>query len=342
MLKKIFSILIITVIVIVIGMILNKTVYKSILPYYWGSSDIGYKRKYLIQNKGRYNTLFLGSSKTHNQIIPEVFDQKAREKNLNISSYNFGISGLLPLESLNIYENLITNDSVNIKNAFIELDWIETINYENLNQTRSFYWLNKNNYSVSINSIKKSSVPLKRKIWGYFHYSLDFLENTLNIGKVQEFFKFKETENNQIFSVTDTNHIFKGYMPLYDTVKNIAVKQYSDVINDAKMSVENFKILSNKTPSKPFVEKLQEIINISKKKGINVYFIIPLQWKYYQYQEILSAANNINGAEIIYLFDPIKFKEMYSPSNFADPNHLNFKGALLYTEEIFKYFLNKK
>ena len=342
MFQKVCSITIITIIVIVTGMILNNTVYKRILPYYWGSSDIGYKRKYLIQNKERYNTIFLGSSKTHNQIIPKFFDQKCHDNNLNITSYNFGVSGLLPLESLNIYENLITKDSINIKNAFIELDWIETINYENLNQVRSFYWLHNKNYLVSINSIKNSAVPINRKIWGYFHYSLNFLENTLNVGKAQEFIKFQELQTNQIYSASDSNNIFRGYIPLFDTLKNFPVKQYNEVISDAKTSIEYFTTLSNNKPSKPYVNKLQEIVDISKKKGIKVYFIIPLQWKYYQYKEILPAAKNITGADIIYLFDPIKFKEMYTQSNFADPNHLNYKGAQLYTEEIFNSFFNKK
>ena len=178
-------------------------------------------------------------------------------------------------------------------------------------------------------------------MWGYFHYSLDFLENTLNVGKVQEYLKFEELQNNQKFDVTDTNSLFHGYMPLSDTINNIPAKQFNDVISDANTSTENFKFLINNKPSKPFVNKLQEIIDISKKKGIQVYFIIPQQWKLYQYKEILAASNNITGAEIIYLFDPIKFKKVYTQSNFADPNHLNFNGALLYTEEIFNSFLNK-
>jgi len=45
---------------------------------------------------------------------------------------------------------------------------------------------------------------------------------------------------------------------------------------------------------------------------------------------------------VICLFDIEKYKDIYTPEHFADPNHLNLKGAELYTEQLFKLFKFEK
>ena len=336
--KKIKIVLWTALVVVILNVILNASLYKNLLPYYWGSLDIVCKREYLIKNKGKYNTVFIGSSKTHNQVVPELFDRRACENKLDIRSYNFGVSGLLPLESLHIYRNLLEKDNLSFKYVFLELDWIETINYENLNQVRSSYWLTPDNYSKSVHSIVTSSVPLKRSLWGYFHYSVDFIENTLNIGKVQEFIKLRSDSSAQMWVASDSNRVFKGYTPLMNTMNKTEFGQFDEVISSANETVKNEGTLKNNKPSAGYLKALQDIITLSNSKGIHLYFVVPLQWKYFQYQEVLPIINNIRGAGIICLFDAEKYKSVYQPENFADPNHLNYKGAPLYTEELFKLF----
>lgn len=336
--QKLASAALVCTLVFLMNILLYTILYKRLLPYYWGSDEISDKREYLIRNKSIYNTIFIGSSKTQNQIIPHQFDQKAKENSLEVRSYNFGIGGLTPLESLHIYENLLVQDSMLFKYAFIELDWIATIKYQNLNATRSFYWLNASNYLRSVNSIAYSSIAFERRVWGLFHYSLDYTENTLNIGKVEEYLKFRKHTKNQIFSKTDSNIVFNGFVPMFHKMNNAEHALYEEVVTSAKMGVENFNTLKNSKISIPFLNRIEEIVSISKKKGINIYFVVPLQWKYYQYKELIPVINAMQGAKVICLFDIQKYKDIYNPEHFADPNHLNLTGAELYTEQLFEHF----
>lgn len=336
--QKLVTVFCIILVVLIVNVLLNIKIYQNILPYYWGSKDISDKRTYLLKHQHQYNTIFLGSSKTHNQVVAELFNQTAQKNNLDIRSYNFGISGLTPPESFNIYNNLLSKDNLKLKYAFIELDWIATIKYENLNQARSFYWLNKDNYLSSINSIFNSSVPAGRKLWGYFHYSVDYFENILNIGRLQEYVKYKDELNTHKISGLDSDYLFKGYQPLHNTLTKAETTQFNEVISSAKIGFKHYNSLKTSKPSYPYLQLLQKIIAVSKMKGTQVYFIVPLQWKYYQYQEIIPIIHNIRGANVICLFDPEKYSSVYKPENFADPNHLNFRGAPLYTEELFKLF----
>lgn len=340
--KKVFTASLVCLLVLIVNVGLNVSFYKRFLPYYWGSNEISDKRSYLLQNSSSFNTIFLGSSKTQNQILPQLFDERAAENGLSIHSYNFGVGGLTPLESLNIYENLLCKDSLHFKYAFIELDWIATIKYENLNVARSFYWLTSANYSYSVNSILRSSVPFPRRAWGLFHYSLGYVENMLNVGKVQEVIKFQTHTRSQRFREHDSNVIHHGFIPITHKQDTLQKKLYDEVISSSRMCVENLNSLRAGNLSRPFLNRLEQLISVSKKRGIDVYFIMPLQWKYYQYVELMPVINALKEAKVICLFDVDKYKDIYSPDHFADPNHLNSNGAALYTEQLFKDFLREK
>jgi hypothetical protein len=324
--------------VLLMNVALYSLVYKKLLPYYWGSNEISDKREYLLQNRGLYNSLFIGSSKTHNQINPLLFDQMAKEAGLNLKSYNFGVGGLTPMESLHIYENLLLQDSLTFKYAFIELDWLGTIRYENLNVPRSFYWLDSKNYLASVSSIVQSSVPLERRAWGLFHYSLDYTENMLNVGKVQEVLKFSKHRREQTITAADSNVVFHGFVPIKESMGDTEQELYDEVRTSAQEGVRNFEMLSKEEFSTPFLRRLQSIIAISEQRGITPFFVVPLQWKYYQYRELVPVINAIGMDKVLCLFDIEKYKHVYQKDFFADPNHLNAKGAVVYTQQLFENF----
>jgi hypothetical protein len=337
--KTIFvKIAVVSFLVLLINVALYSLVYKRLLPYYWGSNEISDKREYLIKNKNAYNSLFIGSSKTHNQINPVLFDRMAKEAGLAMKSYNFGVGGLTPLESLHIYENLLLQDSLTFKYAFIELDWLGTIRYENLNVPRSFYWLNSENYFTSVSSLVKSSVPLERRAWGLFHYSLDYTENILNIGKVQEVLKFQKHRQEQAIGPNDSNVVYHGFIPIEDQMHHTEQELYDEVVTSAQQSVKNFETLSSEKVSEPFLRRMQNIVSISERRGITPFFVVPLQWKYYQYKELVPIITALGREKVLCLFDIDKYKHVYQPGFFADPNHLNAKGAEQYTQQLFQNF----
>ncbi len=337
--KTIFiKIAVVSGLVLLINVALYSLVYKRLLPYYWGSNEISDKREYLVNNKALYNSLFIGSSKTHNQINPVLFDQMAKEAGIATKSYNFGVGGLTPLESLHIYENLLLQDSLTFKYAFIELDWLGTIRYENLNVPRSFYWLDSKNYLTSVSSLVKSSVPLERRAWGLFHYSLDYTENMLNVGKVQEVLKFRKHRQAQVIGPNDSNVVFHGFIPIEDKMRQTEQELYQEVVTSAQQSVKNFKSLSADKVSEPFLRRMQNIVAISEQRGITPFFVVPLQWKYYQYKELVPIINALGRERVLCLFDIDKYKHVYHPDFFADPNHLNAKGAEQYTQQLFQNF----
>lgn len=335
--QNLFKFLIVFTMVIAINYPLRVWVYQRILPYYWGNKGVEAKRKYLLANHINYNTLFIGSSKTHNQIIPDLFDKRASDIHLNIHSYNFGVSGLIPLESLYVYENLLNKDSLFFKTVFIELDWLATIKYENLNSIRNYYYLNDGNYFCALHSISNSSVSIPSFLWGIFHYTLDYFENNINLGKAQEAINYL---SNQITTPVkiDSSGILRGFEPLQAKLPPTERDLYKEVIGAAEKCSNDLEDLKKGKPSAAFLDKLQEIVNISQNKGITLYFIVPLQWKYYQYKELIPIIENIRHANVIPMFDVERDSALYRLDNFADPNHLNANGAKYFTNDVFELF----
>lgn len=339
MYRKLISAALILVIVVIANLILGATVYPRLLPYYWGSEELADKQEYLTKSPTDFNTIFLGSSKTHNQIDVMLFDSLAEQSNLGLRSYNFGVGGLTPPESLHIYENLLTRDSLQIKNCFIELDWIATIRYENLNAVRSFYWLNPENYTSTISAIHHSQMPFARRAWGLFHYSLDFVENQMNIGKVDETIRFSRSRSKRVFSAADSNIVYNGYIPMKDTIRQSEDALLQEVVDAAKYGLDNFESGTNRKASAPYLQRLLDVIALSRQRGVNIYFVVPMQWKIYQYQELIPVIKSLSAyAPVFSMFGSEKFPAVYKRSHFSDPNHLNETGAKLYTSALFEMY----
>src|SRR5262245_19025913 len=86
----------ILILVAAINVVVNYFFYDKKLPYYWGNKFTLNKRNFLVNRKNEFNTLFIGSSKTHYQVNPQLFDSLVNGPERDtmlapVRSYNFGI-----------------------------------------------------------------------------------------------------------------------------------------------------------------------------------------------------------------------------------------------------------
>ncbi|WP_448563322.1 hypothetical protein [Trichothermofontia sp.] len=51
------------------------------------------KLNYFVQHKDTYDAIFIGSSRTHRQTMPSVFDRILQEQGYLIRLFNLGIGG---------------------------------------------------------------------------------------------------------------------------------------------------------------------------------------------------------------------------------------------------------
>jgi hypothetical protein len=105
----------------VVGFALVCALLYAILPF----PEIGVVAshlRYFKRHRDQFDTLFLGSSLTHHDISPAVFDRVMLESGHATRTFNFGVDGMLVAESSYILERLLATHPKNLKLVFIELD----------------------------------------------------------------------------------------------------------------------------------------------------------------------------------------------------------------------------
>lgn len=89
----------------------------------------------------QYNTLFIGSSRIHYQIIPSIFDQMAAEAGVQTTSYNAGVAGMRPPETDYFFDYLMRTPPKNLRWVFIELSSLRaSVDAREKGTIREVYW----------------------------------------------------------------------------------------------------------------------------------------------------------------------------------------------------------
>ena len=334
--KLLFKIAVLVVAVAVLNEVSNLLFYNKRLPAFWGDAQINGKHNSILMPPG-YNTLFIGSSKTHYQVIPHLFDSLVNAHSpVKIHSYNFGIDGMLPPESFYIYKLLLQNDSLSLKNVIIELDFIKTDDTRNMFTWRGFYWANQDTYRDYAAALLASKFSARFKAFNLVTLNIMAAENLYNLSKFNAYLDFISHR-----SQNDTDAGRAGFEPLpHPKLFSNAVQSAIDKTRDASVNgFANYNRWALAKPNQAYAGYLHSLLDVSKKKGIRLIFMLPPQWDANQYRELFPVLKTIpNGNKIIMAGlagHPYLFTEKY----LFDGDHLNGAGAALFTKDIARQFI---
>ena len=84
-------------------------------------AEAGEKHRFFAQHGGRYDTLFLGSSRVEMQLVPAVFNQRAAELGHPLTAFNAGVSAMQPPEDAYFFEALMRLPHPRLRWVFVEL-----------------------------------------------------------------------------------------------------------------------------------------------------------------------------------------------------------------------------
>ena len=80
---------------------------------------------HLLRKAGDYDTVFLGTSRVLNGMLPVEFDARMAELGMPTRSFNLGLSGLLPNDITALVDWLVAQPSLRLKRAIVELHAFE-------------------------------------------------------------------------------------------------------------------------------------------------------------------------------------------------------------------------
>ena len=334
-----YKVLLYAVIVLLIAQ-LSKLIFS--LSYYWGNPWYGSKIEFLKSKntKDLPNTFFFGSSRVHRQIDPAKFDQTLDTiSTLSVNSFNLGAPATFCPQTYYLYENFIQSDiASNTKYVFMELMNIELINENVMHQSRTIYWQNFSTFKFVMKAIfSDDQVDWKHKFGYLVRYGISFIESQYRIGFLGQLI-VKKTDFNREFVGPETN----GYYPLESElkvttnriIKNDLVKRKSSLDGDttslsmiALSSIKNFEDQTS-TPDSIHLEKINDLIKISKDKHIKLIFVLSPR---NSSSRLVSLYKSIPASNKIDLSNAAEFPELYTKENTFDIDHLNTKGSEIYS-----------
>jgi len=153
---------------------------KKTVPFYWGNELITQKVNYLLAEEDKYDTFFIGSSKTYRHIIPKSFDQIT-----GTNSYNLGCSAMFALETHYILENFIDLYPNNNFDCYLLKLTPNKIANKNLHTVRSKYYMDFKRLKMGIRYFLK-----EKKYHQVYNHLLSYLENLLCIGEIIPILKY--------------------------------------------------------------------------------------------------------------------------------------------------------
>lgn len=312
-LKKIFLfILLFSIVNFVISIALNSVNYFDFSV----NQIYSLKYSYFKQNESKFNVLFFGSSRTYRQIDPKIID--SRLKSYKIKSFNFGSPATFNPEALILYKEFLKKqvDSKKIY-VFLELTQLTPISNVNTLSPRSYYYLN---FDVFKFVFKYSRFERNTFLYSYFkgfflNYILPFKQS------------YRESEKRFLGRNKD------GYYPLDLDIKDnfsksIDLKNRNLGFLKDTLSLKKYKknTIFKSELNKVYIDYLDELVKISDKKNIKLFFIIPPRVFIPSYFKTNKLKDRI--------IDIASFQnnpKLFLVKNNFDNGHLNSFGAEIYS-----------
>jgi len=303
-------------------------------PYY-GNPTYQNKFTFFSENINSYNAIVFGSSRMYRHFIPNLFDSLLNTPNLN--TFNLAVAGGFNPETYYLYEKFLETIKPNqIKYAFIELQPVKEIAKKNMNTERVFYWLNLKYFLFSYRYIQNSNLTSnKTELLTILRKS--FINKLIHSYNLKNIFFSKQTSNNffktEGYSNTDE---YSLHLPSNNELLERRQTFLSDTTTIQKIIAASIVELNNSQleyyKNEVHLEKLLEIIETSKQKGIEVIFIIPPRIS--RYEELYALKHYLPKTNVVDISNAEKYPLLYQSKYSFDVGHLNNAGAILFTEYV--------
>jgi len=303
-------------------------------PYY-GNPTYQNKFTFFSENINSYNAAVFGSSRMFCHFIPNLFDSLLENQNLN--TFNLAIPASYNPETYYLYEKFLETIKPNqIKYAFIELQPVKEIAEENMNTERIFYWLNLKYFLFSYRYIQNSNLisnktellTILRKSFFYklihFSYSKNFFSKKQTLNYFSETEGFSSLEK-LLGDNPDNLNIIKRRQTFLSDTSSIKTKIAATKV---ELNTSQFEYYKNEI----HLQKLLEIIETSKQKGVDVIFIIPPRSS--QYEELYALKHYLPKINVVDISNAEQYPLLYQSKYSFDLGHLNNAGAILFTEYV--------
>ena len=296
---------------------------------------------HFLNSDEHYNTVFIGSSRTHRHIVPLLFDSLSTSAT---RSYNLGTPGLFHFRSLELLNRVLMH-SDSLRFVVLELSSLSKngINYN----SKPKLFATSLQQTLDALSMATTARHSMRSFLGYtYDYIKTFFYKYLGFGIRYQFEVAAGLHPRPAEHIKLAQEIAQrnGYMALDDALllwESDALKQRnSEFIKSPAFSGgarEHGLVPDSTFALDGYSDRLIEYTSKLQEKGINLIFYVSPRT--YTSQYLADQKERLkNYAPIIDLSSSQKYPTFYSEEYSFDRGHLNNKGARLMTVEFANLF----
>lgn len=302
------------------------------------------KLRYLRESGDAYNVLFIGSSRVHHQIIPELFDRLMGEGGIPVRSFNLGVDGARPPEDAYLLEHALQGRRTPITMVIEEGNAIRFRGNEQMSDTlRGSYWRDRLRMLYICRRLLTGKEPGQKNVWQRFgefaHESEDFWVHCL-------------------LWLPKATHVGEG-VPILDRLCN----HFSPTRLEAKLGsrLDGFVSEGNEPMPSNILRGYEKDMARREREPIVADYADPTSQQLVQWSErtvaehggklILVLPPTVNDSKfypspafgptppVLDFCDVAQFPQLYAVENRKDSGHLNQRGAELFTRLIVQQLL---
>lgn len=285
------------------------------------------KHAFFADRKDQYEVLFIGSSRVNHQFIPLQFDREMKAAGHPLRSFNFGRDGMWPPESLYMLRELLRLQPAKLKWVFIDLMNINASLEGNEATQRAVYWHDWRHTSMAIRETAGKRMNPEEQRHEILAHARLFFQWLVSLGDGSSDLVFRlkaEKEKEQKWAKDE------GYQPGPENGLN---PEQTEEFNKA---INGLRRTTKARPMSPILrpELLALTAEIRALGAEPIFIVAPTIYPQERYSDWPPA-----GITTFSFDDPDRYPQLYKPEERYDPYHLGPKGAMIFTSELSRRFL---
>jgi hypothetical protein len=299
--------------------------------------EITPKLDYLKAHRADYDTLFVGSSRVYHGIAPQVFDAVTAAAGKPTHTFNLGINGMQPPESLYVLRKALDLNLPHLQRVFLEIANVGPPPDTTALTMRDIHWrdnaalvdgLRRTVLNAQNPNNPRGLAAIPAIINDLWTAGLTYAQNEWNIGRLDLTTQLNKTANRlgDVMLGPDKD----GFLPVSHPLTSDSLdtlQRNLKAIRDGTVKQRDTDPLNK--------ENYERIRDLLAKRGIDLLLIsAPETVKNYHAWVDAPA-----GLRLLRFDDPQKYPELYVPEHRLDSDHVNGAGAQIFTRELAQAWL---
>ena len=293
-----------------------------------------------------FDVLFLGSSRTYRQLLPEIFDQGMAEAGHPMKAFNLGVDGMRPPEDTFVLEQALAARTKPLRYVFVECNALRrALPGEDEQTLRAVYWHDWKRLSALFR--RAFLADEKRRNWrdrfkevkealpDFWEHATHWTENSTGLGRGHTMLDDRLMRGGP--PKIDYSELGKrrdGYAPFYkaqqmNAAETAAYEKVIAAMRDKPARADYADRVSQ--------AELQEKRRLIEAAGGRMILIVPP----YGGSKMFYPRPGPDAPVVLDFSDPDKFPELFHPDHRQDRGHTNIPGSVLYTRALVRTLLAK-